>query len=167
MENMNVVEQAIKVTSFRKLIREECRKKGLQYPQDDKIAEYISNGCDFDVYKFIEEYANKRGIFKEPFEEFKKEILSNFDWVKKPSDEEIKDYVAEFGYNVNGFINQYIINQYSPLEKKTLEATLAELKENDLVKLWNIFIEEGLRYGEDCYIYDLKNNEDVSLILFK
>jgi NADH dehydrogenase len=43
MADLNIIERANKILTFRKYIREECRKKGLEYPSDEKIAEYIAD----------------------------------------------------------------------------------------------------------------------------
>lgn len=141
----NVIEQAIKVTSFRKVIREECRKKGLEYPSDDKIAEYIENGCTFNVNDFIEEYEGKIGIFKDPFIDFKNAV-SNYGFVNTPTDDDMRSYVAENGYNVKGFVRHHRANSFDGIERDTLIATL-KLKAPKLVKLWNIFVEESTIYG--------------------
>jgi len=63
-ENGNVIEQAIKVTTFRKYIREACRKEGLDYPSDEKIAEFIEEGYGFNVNAFMDDYKEHEGIFR-------------------------------------------------------------------------------------------------------
>lgn len=62
--NGNVIEQAIKVTTFRKNIREACRKEGLDYPSDEKIAEWIEQGYLFKVEDFMADYKGHEGIFR-------------------------------------------------------------------------------------------------------
>ena len=52
-KKLNAVEYAVKVTSFRNMIRGVCRKKGLEYPADEKIAEYIEQGYGFDLDDFM------------------------------------------------------------------------------------------------------------------
>ena len=49
MDGLNIIERANKIITFRKYIREECRKKGLDYPSDEKIAEYIRNQLQEDI----------------------------------------------------------------------------------------------------------------------
>ena len=161
-DELNIIEKANKVLTFRKYIREECRKKHLEYPSDEKIAEYIADGCSYDVRDFMMEYEGKYGVFKDPFVDFKNAILE-YDWTTTPTDEEMRSYVAENGYNVKGFLQKRTIESYSPLEKATLLATL-KLADFELVLLWNKFIEESARYGEDSYIYDLQYSKDVNFI---
>lgn len=159
MDGLNIIERANKILTFRKYIREECRKKGLDYPSDEKLAEYINNENNYNVDTFMDMYINKKGIFKDPMDDFKAE-LALIQWGEhKPTDEEIAAYVAENGYNVNGFVTHHVINTYNGFEKATLLRALA-LDDAELVKLWNKFIEEGALYGQDSYIYDLENDKD-------
>jgi len=62
--NGNVIEQAIKVTTFRRNVREACRKEGLDYPSDEKIAEWIEQGHLFKVEDFMADYKEHKGIFR-------------------------------------------------------------------------------------------------------
>ena len=160
MADLNIIEKANKVLTFRKYIREECRKKGLGYPSDEKLAEYINNENNYNVDTFMDMYINKKGIFKDPMDDFKAE-LALIEWGPdgQPTDEEIAAYVAENGYNVHGFITHHVINTYKGFEKATLLRALA-LDDAELVKLWNKFIEEGALYGADSYIYDLEKADD-------
>ena len=160
MDGLNIIERANKVITFRKYIREECRKKGLDYPSDEKLSEYINNENNYNVDTFMDMYINKKDIFKDPMDDFKAE-LALIEWGEgeQPTDEEIAAYVAENGYNVHGFITHHVINTYKGFEKATLLRALA-LDDVELVKLWNKFIEEGALYGEDSYIYDLENDKD-------
>ncbi len=162
MTELNIVEKANKVLTFRKYIREECRKKNLEYPSDEKIAEYITKGYGMDVDEFMKAYKDKVDIFKDPFIDFKNEVLKR-GWTTNLSDEEIRSYVAENGYNVKGFIRSHIINSFNGIEKDTLVSTL-KLKTPKLVKLWNIFVEESAMYGEDSYIYDLNNPSEMEFL---
>lgn len=160
MDGLNIIERANKIITFRKYIREECRKKGLDYPSDEKLAEYINNESNYNVDTFMDMYINKKGIFKDPMDDFKAE-LALIEWGEgeQPTDEEITEYVRENGYNVHGFITHHVINTYKGFEKATLLRALA-LDDAELVKLWNKFIEEGALYGEDSYIYDLEKADD-------
>ena len=166
MADLNLVERANKIITFRKYIREECRKKGLEYPSDAKISEYIADcggdECVYDLNDFMGDYENKIGIFKDPFDDFKAEV-SKHDWIKT-TDEEMRDFITEQGYNVRGFLRCKIIGSYKPLEKDILVATLSKLTAPQLVQLWNKFIEESAVYGEDSYIYDLTKQDDVNLL---
>ena len=162
MAELNIVEKANKVVSFRKMIRAICQKKGLEYPSDDKIAEYITKGYGMDVDEFMTAYEGKVGIFKDPFIDFKSEVLK-YGFVNAPTDDEMRSYVAENGYNVKGFARSHIINYFNGIEKDTLVATL-EVKAPKLVKLWNTFVEESAMYGEDSYIYDLDNPNEIEFL---
>ena len=64
---------------------------------------------------------------------------------------------------MDNFLHQRTIAYYNPLERATLLKTL-EIGDLLLVKLWNRFIEESAMYGEDSYIYDLKNEKDVKFL---
>ena len=160
--NLNIIERANKVLTFRKYIREECRKKNLEYPSDEKVAEWIGKKNGWSVEDFMKDYTEKQGIFTDPFEDFKRGIL-NYEWITPPSDEEIRSYVAENGYNVKGFLRQSAINRYDGVEKETLISTL-KLSSDKLAALWNKFIEESALYGEDSYIYDLSNASDCQFL---
>lgn len=164
MADLNIVEKANKIITFRKYIREACRKKGLVYPSDEKIAEYIADcggdECVYDLNDFMCDYENKIGVFRDPFGDFKAEI-DKYEWGNKPTEEEMREYITQNGYNVKGFLRQYAINSHQPLEKKVLLAVLEKCTIPQLVALWNKFVAESAMYGEDSYIYDLENHIDV------
>ena len=163
MAELNLVEKANKVISFRKVIREICRKKGLEYPSDDKISEYINQKYGMNVDDFMADYIEHEGIFRDPFTDFKAEI-DKFEWADKPTEEEMRDFVTKSGYDVKGFLRQHTINSFNPLEKDVLISTIENLEPYQLVQLWNKFIEESAVYGEDSYIYDLTKQDDVNLL---
>jgi hypothetical protein len=162
----NIIEKANKILTFRKYIREACRKKGLEYPLDEKIAEYIADcggdNCVYDLNDFMCDYENKIGVFKDPFVDFKAE-LDKINFGDNPTEAEMREFFNKSGNNVALFIREHTINSYHGLEKDTLLATL-ELSEETLVALWNTFIEESAMYGEDSYIYDLAHKKDVDYI---
>ena len=160
--NLNIIEKANKVLTFRKYIRDECRKNGLEYPNDEKVSEWIDQNYGWSVEDFMKDYTEKEGIFRDPFNDFKDAVLK-YDWATPPTDEEMRSYVAENGYNVKGFLRQQTINKLKPAEKATLLATL-ELRIPMLVMLWNKFIEESALYGEDSCFYDLNNVNDIAFL---
>lgn len=162
MAELNIIEKANKVMSFRKMIRAICQKKGLEYPSDDKIAEYITKGYGMDVDEFMTAYEGKVGIFKDPFDDFKAE-LEKITWGDNPTEAEMRKFFNENGNDVHGFIREHSIKSYHGLAKETLLATL-KLSDATLVLLWNVFIEESAKYGEDSYIYDLGYKADVEFI---
>lgn len=157
--NLNIIERANKVLTFRKYIREECRKKGLEYPSDDKIAEWVDQNYGWSVEDFMADYTEKEGIFRDPINDFISKVNS-IEWAKKPTEDEIKAFFEKSGDNINLFCQERTIAEMKPLEKATLLATL-KLSDMELVLLWNQFIKESALYGEDSYIYDLTFDEDV------
>jgi hypothetical protein len=167
MNKLNPVEFAIKVTSFRKKIREICTKKGLEYPSDSKISEYINDcgglDCVFDINDFMSDYETKDGVFRDPFIDFKAEI-DKYAWAEKPTEEEMREFITEHGYDVRGFLRQHTINKYNPLEREVLIATLTNLKPCQMAQLWNKFIEESAMYGADSYIYDINEINDLNML---
>ena len=101
-KKLNAVEYAIKVTSFRKLVRDICRKKGLEYPSDEKVAEWIEQGYGMEnVDDFFKDYTEKEGIFREPIMDFIKELRKHG---IKESDDFIKDWASKNGYNIDKFM---------------------------------------------------------------
>lgn len=166
MADLNIIEKANKILTFRKYIREECRKKGLEYPSDAKIAEYIADcggdNCVFDLNDFMSDYETKDGVFRDPFNDFKAEVSKHV-WVNT-TDEEMRNFVTEQGYNVRGFLRHKLIDGYKPLEKDILIATITKLNTYQLVQLWNKFIEESAVYGVDSYIYDLDDADDLKTL---
>ncbi len=162
MAELNIIERANKILTFRKYIREECRKKGLEYPSDEKIAEYINDGCAYDVNDFMGDYVNKIGVFKDPFDDFKAEV-DKIDFDNKPTEAEMREFFDENGNDIKGLIRKLNIEAYQGLVRETLVATL-NLADMTLVGLWNTFIEESAKYGEDSYIYDLCNQNDLNFI---
>lgn len=92
--------------------------------------------------------------------------------VTAPSDEQIGEYINQgYGMNVNDFMADWtehegmfrIVDAYSPLEQKTLDATL-KLSDDLLRELWNTFITESAIYGEDSHIYDLADAKDSKFL---
>ena len=162
MNNLNAVEFAIKVTSFRKMVRQICAKKGLEYPSDEKIAEWIDQKYGFNVDDFIKDYTEKEGIFREPITDFINEV-NKISWFKKPTEDEIKEFFSKNGNNIGLFCQQRTIAELRPFERDLLLATL-KLADFQLVKLWNLFVEESGLYGEDSYIYDLRDKADIDFI---
>lgn len=161
-DTTNIIERANKVLTFRKYIREECRKKGLEYPSDEKVAEWITQEYGWSVEDFMKDYTEKQGIFRDPFEDFKAAILA-MEWVTPPSEDEMRSYVAGNGYNVKGFTRYHTINGYGKVEKAVLLSVM-ENTIHTLRSLWNEFIEESAMYGEDSYIYDLQDTQDIQFL---
>lgn len=162
-EKMNIIERANKVLGFRKAIREYCRKHDIEYPTDEKVAEWINLCYDWDVDEFMKDYTEHEGIFREPIVDFMKEI-DKVQWgANKPTEDEIKAFVATNGYDLGKFITEHTIASYEPLERDTLMATL-KLTDDKLVKLWNIFIEESSLYGEDSHIFDVSDKNDLDFL---
>lgn len=163
MAELNLVEKANKVISFRKVIREICRKKGLEYPSDDKISEYINQKYGMNVDDFMKDYTEKEGIFRDPTTDFYNDLMK-INWGEEtPTIENVKEFVAKNGYDKQKFMNEWVINTYKGVEKNTLIATI-KLTDEVLVQLWNTFIEESAIYGEDSYIYDLTNEHDIKVL---
>ena len=109
MADLNLVEKANKVITFRKYIREECRKKGLEYPSDAKISEYINQKYGMNVDNFMKDYTEHEGIFRDPFNDFKAEI-DKYAWVDKPTEEEIAWYREQekiMDKQVQEFLEEY------------------------------------------------------------
>jgi hypothetical protein len=163
MAELNRVEKANKIITFRKYIREECRKKGLDYPSDSKISEWIDQEYGFNLEDFMKDYVEREGIFRDPFDDFKAE-LNQIEFGNKPTEDDMREFFDKYGFDVSGFIRENTIKSYNGIAKDTLIATLQTLHEGALVELWNTFIEEGAKYGLDSYIYDIKRKKDVETI---
>jgi hypothetical protein len=173
MADLNIVEKANKIISFRKVIRDICRKKGLEYPDDAKIAEYIADcggdECVYDINDFMSDYENKQGVFTDPFGDFKTKVLKELgDVADHPSDAKMHEYIREKGYDVKGFLSTFrrerIMSRMSPLEKNVLDSVLEKCSIPQLVSLWNIWVEEAAVVGEDSYIYNLTNHKDAEFL---
>jgi len=160
----NVIEQAIKVTTFRENIRKACRKEGLDYPTDEQIAAYIEDGCAFDVNDLMDDYKEKIGVFRTPLKDFT-DAIDKFTWAEghKPTIEEVTEWTEKNGYNVSLFLRERTIKSFKPFYRKTIEKAL-KLNDNTIIELWNFFIKESAWYGEDSHIYDLNNEEEIKFI---
>lgn len=169
---MNMVEKekdligfAHKVISFRMNAIKACKAKGIDAPTDEQISDYINNyGLHFE--DFMADFTEHEGIFRclrTPLEEFKDEI-KKISWGTPPTEEEILAFFNKNGNNIGLFCNQHAISKMKPLERKIYLKTIEVLPIEGLVALWNLFIEESAHYGEDSYIYDLKNPEDVKFL---
>ena len=161
---MNLVEKANKVMTFRKYIREECRKKGLEYPSDEKISQYINGKYGMNVADFMADYKEREGIFREPISDFCKELEKYEFGDNKPTLEEVKEWTEKNGYDVSLFLRERTIKSMKPFYRKTIERAL-KLNESTLVKLWNWFIQESGCYGKDSHIFDLANPRDCDWLL--
>ena len=169
---MNMVEKekdligfAHKVISFRMNAIKACKAKGIDAPTDEQISDYINNyGLHFE--DFMADFTEHEGIFRclrTPLEEFKGEI-KKISWGTPPTEEEILAFFNKNGNNIGLFCNQHAISKMKPLERKIYLKTIEVLPTEGLAALWNLFIEESAHYGEDSYIYDLKNPEDVKFL---
>lgn len=169
---MNMVEKekdligfAHKVISFRMNAIKACKAKGIDAPTDEQISDYINNyGLHFE--DFMADFTEHEGIFRclrTPLEEFKDEI-KKISWGTPPTEEEMLAFFNKNGNNIGLFCNQHAISKMKPLERKIYLKTIEVLPTEGLVALWNLFIEESAHYGEDSYIYDLKNPEDVKFL---
>ena len=156
---------AHKVISFRMNAIKACKAKGIDAPTDEQISDYINNyGLHFE--DFMADFTEHEGIFRclrTPLEEFKDEI-KKISWGTPPTEEEILAFFNKNGNNIGLFCNQHAISKMKPLERKIYLKTIEVLPTEGLVALWNLFIEESAHYGEDSYIYDLKNPEDVKFL---
>lgn len=155
---------ANKVISFRMNVIKACKAKGITPPTNEQISDYI-NGYGFHFEDFMADYTEHEGIFrglKTPYEMFKEEV-DNIQWGEKPTEEEIMAFFNENGNNIDLFFRQYLINRMQPLERKVYLAAMG-LKDEELVKLWNIFIDESSLYGEDSRVYDLANVKDYDFL---
>lgn len=149
-----------KINAFRKYVREECRNRELDYPNDTKLEEWMNCHDTWDVERFMKDYTEKNGVFRDPFEDFKAAVLAD-GWHIPPTDEEMRSYVAETNsYNVKDFVRWHTINGYDG-EAKTILLETLKLKPSVLVSLWNEFIEESALYGQDSYIYTLAEEKDI------
>lgn len=156
---------AHKVISFRMNIIKACKAKGIMPPTDEQISDYINDyGLHFE--DFMADFTEHEGMFRclqSPFEKFKK-MVSEITFSNKPTDEEIRNFFYAYGDNVPLFCNQHTIKNMKPLERKTYLKTIEKLSVKHLAALWNCFIEESAHYGEDSYIYDLENKEDMKFL---
>ena len=158
----NVIEYAHKVLSFRMNIAKACKAKNIEVPSDEKIGEYISL-YGFNLNDFMADYIEKEGIFRNPIDDFVKDIQA-MELGNPPSEEEIRKYAENHDLDIAKFIKYHNIQNFKGVMKEVLLKTL-EFDDETLVCLWNLFIKESGLYGEDSYIYDLENEEDVDFIL--
>ena len=169
---MNMVEKekdligfAHKVISFRMNVIKACKGKGIMPPTDEQISDYINDyGLHFE--DFMADFTEHEGMFRclrTPLEEFKNEIKA-ISWGTPPTEEEILAFFNKNGNNIGLFCNQRTISKMKPLERKIYLKTIEVLPTEGLAALWNLFIEESAHYGEDSYIYDLENPEDIKFL---
>lgn len=169
---MNMVEKekdligfANKVINFRMNVIKTCKEKGIMPPTDEQISDYI-NGYDLNFEDFMADFIEHEGMFrclKTPLEEFKDKI-KEISWGTPPTEEEILAFFNKNGNNIGLFCNQRTISKMKPLERKIYLKTIEVLPTEGIAALWNLFIEESAHYGEDSYIYDLENPEDIKFL---
>ena len=158
----NVIEYAHKVLSFRMNVAKACKAKNIEVPSDEKIGEYISL-YGFNLNDFMSDYMEKEGIFRDPINNFIKNIKA-MELDNPPSEEDIRKYAEKHDLDIAKFVKYHNIQNFKGVMKEVLLKTL-EFDDETLVYLWNLFIEESQIYGENSYIYDLENEEDVDFIL--
>lgn len=158
----NVIEYAHKVLSFRMNIAKACKAKNIEVPSDEKIGEYISL-YGFNLNDFMSDYMEKEGIFRDPINDFVKDIQA-MELDNPPSEEDIRKYAEEHDLDIAKFVKYHNIQNFKGVMKEVLLKTL-EFDDKTLVYLWNLFIKESGLYGENSYIYDLENEGDVDFIL--
>ena len=90
--------------------------------------------------------------------------------MKMPSDEKISEYInGGYSITLEDFMIDYtlkegvfrVMEEPSPLEKATLEATIKHLDAKQLQMLWNHYVEE-----RDCgyHVFDLADDNDCNYI---
>ena len=158
----NVIEYAHKVLSFRMNIAKACKAKNIEVPSDEKIGEYISL-YGFNLNDFMADYIEKEGIFRNPIDDFVKDIQA-MELDNPPSEEEIRKYAENHDLDIAKFVKYHNIQNFKGVMKEILLKTL-EFDDETLVCLWNLFIKESQLYGENSYIYDLEDKDDVDYIL--
>lgn len=92
--------------------------------------------------------------------------------LRKPTDEKISEYInAGYAMELSDFMHDYTHfegvfrdcrHEPSPLEKETLEATLAMLSSAQLATLWNVYAQEA-ELGDEQLIYDIKKADKKHL----
>ena len=158
----NVIEYAHKVLSFRMNIAKACKAKNIEVPSDEKIGEYISL-YGFNLNDFMADYIEKEGIFRNPIDDFVKDIQA-MELDNPPTEEEIRKYAEKHDLDIAKFVKYHNIQNFKGVMKEVLLKTL-EFDDETLVCLWNLFIKESGLYGENSYIYDLEDKDDVDYIL--
>ena len=164
-EKMNLIENARKLLGFRLAVINACKKNNIDAPTDEQISEYV-NGYGRNVDDFMADYMGHEGMFRylrTPLEDFKDEI-SKIAWGNEPTEEEVITFFNEHGNDIDTFLEQKRVKEMQPIVRKTYLATIDKLNEKELVNLWNAFIEESALYGEDSYIYDLEDEDDVAFL---
>lgn len=163
MKEKDLIGYAHKVLSFRMNVIKACKLKGIEPPTDEQISCYI-NDYGFNVTDFMSDYTEHEGMFRTPFEDFKA-CINNISWGdNKPTEDEIATFYGTYGNNISLFCQQRTIKNMASIERKLYLKTIETLKDEGLVALWNTFIDEARIYGEDSYIYDLKNRETAKFL---
>lgn len=152
---------AQKVISFRMNVAKACKAKGLDTPSDEKIGEYLSL-YGFNLNDFMSDYTEKEGIFRNPIDDFVKDVQA-LELDNPPSEEEIRKYAEKHDLDIAKFVKYHNIQNFKGVMKEVLLKTL-EFDDETLVCLWNLFIGESGIYGENSYIYDLEYEEDMDFI---
>lgn len=155
--NRNVIENAVKVTSFLKLVREICKTNNLNYPADEEIAEWIDGGGELNALTFL---AGRMLNYK--FNKFVADLES--EGMTDLDLDDVKAFYEKYGDNVGLYVDNYIIKKLNKVERLTYTATIDKLTTMAMVKLWNTFLEESALYGDDSYIYDLNDDYDLEVL---
>ena len=161
----DLIRFANKVIDFQSNVILDCKARGIMPPTNEQISDYI-NGYDMNFEDFMADFIEHEGMFRclrTPLEEFKDKI-KEISWGTPPTEEEILAFFNKNGNNIGLFCNQHAISKMKPLERKIYLKTIEVLPTEGLAALWNLFIEESAHYGEDSYIYDLENPEDIKFL---
>ena len=158
--NGNVVENAVRITSFRKRVREVCRQFDVEYPTDEEIAEWIDEGGELNALDFVADRMLNYKLNKF-IAALKKEGITDLDL------DDVKAFYEKYGDNVDLYVDNYIIKGLNKIEKLTYTTTIDKLTTAAMVKLWNTFLNESALYGDDSYIYDLNNENDLEFLKYR
>ena len=157
----NLVELSKKITDFNEAVIAACEAKGIAVPSAEEMSDYMHN-YGFDVQDFMQTIQEKEKEIT-PFDEFKNEVMG-ICWSDMPTDKEMLAFFNENGHNVRLFIMQRTVQDFNKIEKAIYDAVINKFSTEELVGLWNFFIEESALYGEDSKIYDLKNSDSIPII---
>jgi len=158
----NCIEFSCAVLQMRTRIMAACKNKGLEIPTDEQISDYIC-GYGVNFNDFMADYEQGEGMFIDlAFKRFKTKVYTTIDWINKPTDEELVVFFKEHGNDFDKFLETRVNSGMTDAERVTYNGTIKMLSEEKLVKLWNTFIDESTTIGKDSYIYDSKNEEEMT-----
>ncbi len=93
------------------------------------------------------------------------EFMGDYRYVLSPNkDKSFKTFAYILNNDISKVRVDDIVKEYSGIEHKTLRKVMQDLDDFGCFTLWNDFLDESAKYGDDNYAFDLQDTTDIVIL---